>query len=62
MTRDEQARAIAAAAISHVVANGPCDSLSEDHDPEYDGDYCDDGECTYCALARALEGYREHEG
>jgi hypothetical protein len=57
MTRDEQARAIAAAAIDHVVANGQCDNLPDDHDPEYDGYYCDDNGCTYCALVRAMEGY-----
>jgi hypothetical protein len=59
MNKDEQARAIVTAAIDHVVANGPCDNLPEDHDPEYDGYYCDDETCTYCHLARALGGYRE---
>lgn len=57
--RDEvsQEREIIEAAIAHVVANGPCDNMDAD---EYDAEgnpYCDDAECTYCALSRSMDGY-----
>lgn len=57
MTRDEQARLIAAAAIAHVSAQGYC----SDADAWDDEAYCSEDSCTYCTLARAMEGYREHE-
>lgn len=55
MTKDEQARAIAAAACAHVSAMGECENSYRAAVPE--GPYCDDAECTYCALGRAMEGY-----
>lgn len=56
MTRDEQERAIVAAAIAHVSAQGCCEDVPFDYD-EHDGPYCYSETCTYCALARTMEGY-----
>jgi hypothetical protein len=51
MTRDEQARLIAEAACDFVSQHGYC-TESEGLD-----DCCENAECTYCALVRAMEGY-----
>jgi hypothetical protein len=52
VTKDEQARAIVVAAIAYVEARGPCDEIDDVFDT-----YCDLPTCSYCALARAMEGY-----
>lgn len=43
-------RTIAASAIAYLSDTGPCDNAPDDDEVHY----CDDDDCTYCALARVL--------
>lgn len=46
-----------AAAIEHLVANGPCDNRDEADDHE--GGNCSESDCTYCALDRVASAVDE---
>lgn len=41
------------ATVDYVVAHGPCGTLWEGDESAY----CEDEDCTYCRMARALDNY-----